>query len=88
MEGIYKVTVCIRDIDDCFLSGNSCMIIDICMHENFPFLICYEMFLIIQLYLTCRKDCMQSATREEIMKLRMYYEVADVRCGCKCTKGE
>ena len=35
------------------------------------------MFLIIQLYLTYRKDCMQSPTREEMMKLRMYDTVAD-----------
>ena len=35
------------------------------------------MFLIIQLYLTCMKDCMPSSTREEIMKLRMYDTVAD-----------
>ena len=37
------------------------------------------MFLIIQLYLTCRKDCMQSPTREEIIKLWMYEEVAYVQ---------
>ena len=38
----------------------------------------YEMSLIIQLYLTYRKDCMQLPTREELMKLWMYDEVADV----------
>ena len=47
------------------------------------------MFLIIQLYLTCRKDCMQSPTREEMIKLLMYDTVADVQkkndASCKCT---
>ena len=57
------------------------------------------MFLIIHLYLTCRKDGMQSPTREEMMKLRMYDTVADVQekndavtdaqkkndVSCKCT---
>ena len=37
------------------------------------------MFLIIQLYLTCRKDCMQSPTREEMMKLHMYDTIVDVQ---------
>ena len=37
------------------------------------------MFLIIQLYLTCRKDGMQSPTREEMMKLQMYDAIADVQ---------
>ena len=36
------------------------------------------MFLIRQLYLTCRKDCMQSPTREEMMKLWIYDTIADV----------
>ena len=40
---------------------------------------CYEMFLIIQLYLICRKDCMQSPTREEMMKLWMYDTIEDVQ---------
>ena len=35
------------------------------------------MFLIIQLYFTYRKDCIQSPTREEMMKLRMYDTVED-----------
>ena len=54
------------------------------------------MFLIIQLYLTCRKDCMQSSTREEMMKLRMCDTIADKNdavtdaqkkndASCKCT---
>ena len=29
------------------------------------------------MYLTCRKDCMQSPTREEMMKLWMYDTVVD-----------
>ena len=37
------------------------------------------MFLIIQLYLTCRKDGMQSPTREEMMKSRISNIVADVQ---------
>ena len=54
------------------------------------------MFLIIQLYLTCRKDCTLSPTREELMKLWMYDTVADKNdavtdaqkkndASCKCT---
>ena len=57
------------------------------------------MFLIIQLYLTNRKDCMQSPTREEMMKLQIYDTIADVQekndaiidtqkkndASCKCT---
>ena len=37
------------------------------------------MFLIIQLHLTCRKDYMQSLTREEMMKLQMYDVVTNVQ---------
>ena len=37
------------------------------------------MFISIQLYLTCWKDCMQSPTREEMMKLWMYDTVAYVQ---------
>ena len=37
------------------------------------------MFLIIQLYLTCTKDCMQSPTKEKMMKIRMYDIVVDVQ---------
>ena len=57
------------------------------------------MFLIIQLYLICRKDGMQSPTREEMVNLQMYDTAADVQekndavtdaqkkndASCKCT---
>ena len=44
------------------------------------------MFLIIQLYLTYRKDCMQSPTREEMMELQMYDTIADKNdASGKCT---
>ena len=38
-----------------------------------------HMFLIIQLHFICRKDCMQSPTKEELCKLRMYDTIADVQ---------
>ena len=49
------------------------------MQKNLSLRICYEMFLIIQLHLTCRKDCMQSPIKEEIMKLQVYDAVANVQ---------